>query len=102
MLMWWWVPETSPGLSVGIIFIFLILFFLYKIDKSGGCIKVFILICLCAWLVSLCNSYEEYENWDRKRTEELDKMARKRKEQMNEMNKDRKPPKIVPPSESPK
>ena len=102
LMWWWWIPETSPGLSVGIIFFVLILFILYKIDKSGGCLKLFVLFCLCGWLVSTCKSCEDYEQWDKERTEKLDEMARKRKKEMEERNKDRKPPKIVPPSELPK
>ena len=100
--MWWWIPETSPGLSVGIIFFMLILFLIYKIDKSGGCLKVFLLFCLCCWIVSTCNSYDDYEKWDRQRTEDLDKMARKRKKKMEEDARKYGSPKIVPPSELPK
>ena len=53
-------------------------------------------------MLSICKSYDDYDEWDKERTEKLDEIARKRKREMEERNRKYGAPKIVPPSELPK
>lgn len=49
--------------------------------------------------LSICKSYDDYDKWDRERTEKLDNMARERKQKMEEHSKKYGSPKMTPPSE---
>ena len=98
--MFYWNPNPT-GFGEFLIFL-AICYGIYRIDKSGGCLKFFLIGLFILFMLSICQSYEDYDKWDRERTEKLDEMARKRKKRMEENARKYGRPKIVPPSELPK
>lgn len=98
--MFYWNPD--PKGFVELLIFLAICYGIYKIDKSGGCLKIFLIGIFILFMLSICQSYDDYDKWDKERTEKLDEMARKRKREMEERQREYGAPKIVPPSELPK
>lgn len=98
-MIFYWSPDAKG--FVEILLLLAICYGLYRLDKSGGCLKLFLTALFIIIMLSICRSYDEYDKWDKERTEKLDEMARKRKKDMEEKSKKYGSPKIVPPSQLP-
>lgn len=97
----WYYWSPNPTGFVELLILLAICYGLYRLDKSGGCLKLFLMVLLVLFFLSICKSYDDYDKWDRERTEKLDNMARERKQKMEEHSKKYGSPKMTPPSELP-